>query len=68
VRAPDGREPPPPELVQVFADEFLAHVGTPCPLPRDLPFHKIVDWEPGEQGFRYDPVYADKEPDWTFRP
>jgi NADH:ubiquinone oxidoreductase subunit F (NADH-binding) len=55
-------------LVQVFADEFLAHVGTPCPLPRDLPFHKIVDWEPAEVGFRYDPTYASKQPDWTFGP
>ena len=53
-------------LVQVFADEFLAHVGTPCPLPRDLPFHKIVAWEPTINRFRYDPAYADKQPDWTF--
>ena len=53
-------------VVQVFADEFLAHVGTPCPLPRDLPFHKIVAWEPTINRFRYDPTYADKQPDWTF--
>jgi NADH:ubiquinone oxidoreductase subunit F (NADH-binding) len=53
-------------LVQVFADELLAHIGTPCPLPRDLPFHKIVGWEPTMNRFRYDPAYADKQPDWTF--
>lgn len=53
-------------VVQVFADELLAHVGIPCPLPRDLPFHKIVAWEPTIDRFRYDPTYADKRPDWTF--
>jgi NADH-quinone oxidoreductase subunit F len=53
-------------LVQVFADELLAHIGNPCPLPRDLPFHKIVGWEPTINRFRYDPTYADKQPDWTF--
>ena len=53
-------------VVQVFADELLAHVGIPCPLPRDLPFHKIVAWEPTINRFRYDPTYADKRPDWTF--
>jgi NADH-quinone oxidoreductase subunit F len=53
-------------LVQVFADELLAHVGIPCPLPLNLPFHKIVAWEPTINRFRYDPTYADKQPDWTF--
>jgi NADH-quinone oxidoreductase subunit F len=53
-------------VVQVFADEFLAHVDTSCPLPRELPFHKIVDWEPAINRFRYDLTYADKQPDWTF--
>ncbi|MGH2680714.1 MAG: NADH-ubiquinone oxidoreductase-F iron-sulfur binding region domain-containing protein [Actinomycetota bacterium] len=53
-------------LVQVFADEFHAHVGTSCPLPRDLPFHKIVDWDPTTNRFRYDLTYAAKQPDWTF--
>jgi len=32
-------------LVRAFGDEFGRHVGTPCPLPRELPFHKIVDWD-----------------------
>jgi len=55
-------------VVQVFADEFRAHVGTPCPLPRDLPFHKIVDWNPTMNRFEYDESYAGKRPDWTFAP
>ena len=37
-------------VVQVFADEFRHHVGTPCPLPRDLPFHKIIGWDPTTKG------------------
>jgi NADH-quinone oxidoreductase subunit F len=53
-------------LVQVFADEFRAHLGTSCPLPRDLTFHKIVDWDPTTNRFRYDLTYASKQPDWTF--
>jgi hypothetical protein len=66
VRAPDRREPADPELGAGLADELLAHVGIPCPLPRNLPFHKIVAWEPTINRFRYDPTYADKQPDWTF--
>jgi hypothetical protein len=27
---------------------------------------KIVAWEPTINRFRYDPTYADKQPDWTF--
>jgi len=52
--------------VQVFADEFRAHLGTSCLLPRDLTFHKIVDWDPTTNRFRYDLTYASKQPDWTF--
>ena len=55
-------------LVQIFADEFLAHAGTSCPLPRDLAFHKIIDWDPTSNRFLYDPTYASKQPDWTFAP
>lgn len=53
-------------VVQVFADEFRAHVGSTCPLPRDLPFHKIVDWDPTMNRFEYDHSYRSKRPDWTF--
>jgi NADH-quinone oxidoreductase subunit F len=52
-------------VLQVFADEFRAHLGVPCPLPRDLPFHKIVEWDRAADRFVYDSSYADKQPDWT---
>jgi NADH-quinone oxidoreductase subunit F len=55
-------------LVQVFTDEFLAHGRASCPLPRDLTFHKIVDWDPVTNSFQYDLAYARKQPDWTFAP
>ncbi len=53
-------------LVQVFDDEFRSHVGGGCPLPRELPFHKIVDWDPAAGRFLYDEAYASKRSDWTF--
>ena len=28
-----------------FGEEFASHVGRSCPLPRELPFHKLVDWD-----------------------
>jgi NADH-quinone oxidoreductase subunit F len=52
-------------LVQVFDDEFRQHVGRPCPLPRELPFHKIVDRDASGR-FVYDEDYVHKQPDWTF--
>ncbi|HYY79432.1 MAG TPA: NADH-ubiquinone oxidoreductase-F iron-sulfur binding region domain-containing protein [Actinomycetes bacterium] len=55
-------------LVQLFGDEFAGHVGRPCPLPRELPFHKIVDWDAEAGRFAYDLAYADKQPDWTDGP
>ncbi|HEX9300679.1 MAG TPA: NADH-ubiquinone oxidoreductase-F iron-sulfur binding region domain-containing protein, partial [Actinomycetota bacterium] len=51
-------------LVQVFDDEFRRHVGTPCPLPRELRFHKIVDRDDSGR-FVYDADYVNKQPDWT---
>jgi NADH:ubiquinone oxidoreductase subunit F (NADH-binding) len=53
-------------LVQVFAEEFRAHVGRACPLPRELTFHKIVDWDQPAARFAYDLDYTSKRPDWTF--
>jgi NADH-quinone oxidoreductase subunit F len=53
-------------LVQVFADEFRNHIGAGCPLPRDLVFHKIVDWDAEAGRFVYDADYGAKQPDWTF--
>jgi NADH-quinone oxidoreductase subunit F len=53
-------------LVQVFGEEFRSHVGGGCPLPRELAFHKIVDWDPVAGRFLYDETYASKRSDWTF--
>jgi hypothetical protein len=50
----------------VFADEFRSHIGAGCPLPRDLVFHKIVDWDAEAGRFLYDADYGTKQPDWTF--
>ena len=52
-------------VVQVFADEFRAHLGSACPRPRDLVFHKIAGWDPAARAFRYDAAYAHRQPDWT---
>jgi NADH:ubiquinone oxidoreductase subunit F (NADH-binding) len=53
-------------LVQVFANEFRGHVGRACPLPRELVFHKIVDWDAANERFVYDESYERKRPDWTY--
>jgi NADH-quinone oxidoreductase subunit F len=53
-------------LVQVFAEEFRSHVGASCALPRELTFHKIVDWDADADRFVYDSGYQNKQPDWTF--
>jgi NADH:ubiquinone oxidoreductase subunit F (NADH-binding) len=52
-------------LIQAFGDEFRRHIGRSCPLPRELPFHKIVDWDAAAGRFAYDLAYPDKQPDWT---
>jgi len=53
-------------LVQVFAKEFHGHIGRVCPLPRELKFHKIIDWDSATQRFVYDESYEWKQPDWTY--
>jgi NADH-quinone oxidoreductase subunit F len=40
-----------------FAEEFEAHLGRPCPTPRDLPVPKIVDYDEETGEFRYDERY-----------
>jgi hypothetical protein len=50
---------------QGFQAEFGSHVGRSCPLPRELPFHKLIDWDATTGRFAYDLAYADKQPDWT---
>jgi hypothetical protein len=53
-------------VAQVFAEEFRSHVGGACPLPRELAFHLISDWDAEAGRFRYDDEYANKRSDWTF--
>ena len=53
-------------LVQVFAQEFRGHIGHVCPLPRELMFHKIIDWDAATERFVYDESYEWKQPDWTY--
>ncbi len=53
-------------LLQAFGDEFRSHIGRSCPLPRELPFHKIVDWDATAGRFAYDLAYAQRQPDWTY--
>ena len=53
-------------VAQVFAEEFRSHVGGACPLPRELAFHLISDWDAEAGRFRYDDAYANKRSDWTF--
>jgi NADH-quinone oxidoreductase subunit F len=53
-------------LVQVFAEEFRSHVDGACPRPRELAFHKIVDWDAVAGKFLYDGAYASKQSDWTY--
>jgi hypothetical protein len=52
-------------LVQAFGEEVASHIGSSCPLPRELPFHKLLDWDATAGRFAYDLAYADWQPDWT---
>jgi NADH-quinone oxidoreductase subunit F len=52
-------------VVQIFGEEFVRHVGSPCPLPRELPFHKIEDLDQEAGRFIYDEEYTNRRPDWT---
>ena len=53
-------------LVQGFRAEFASHVGRSCPLPRELPLHKLLDWDATAGRFTYDLAYANKQPDWIY--
>jgi NADH:ubiquinone oxidoreductase subunit F (NADH-binding) len=53
-------------LFQTFGEEFAAHVGRTCPLPRDLILPKIVSLDEGAGRFVYDERYPLKQPDWTY--
>jgi hypothetical protein len=52
--------------LDAFRDEFEAHLGRPCPLPRDLPVPKIADYDERSGVFTYDERYHLKRPDWTY--
>ncbi|HEV7897461.1 MAG TPA: NADH-ubiquinone oxidoreductase-F iron-sulfur binding region domain-containing protein [Planosporangium sp.] len=52
--------------VEQFPGEFEAHLGRACPLPRDLPVPKFVDFDEEAGRFSYDERYQLKQPDWTF--
>ena len=49
----------------MFGDDFRSHSGGACPFPRELVFHKIVDWDGTTERFLYDEAYASRQPDWT---
>jgi NADH-quinone oxidoreductase subunit F len=40
-------------VLDSFADEFEAHLGRPCPRPRDLPIPKLVDFDELAGRFSY---------------
>jgi NADH-quinone oxidoreductase subunit F len=65
-RGPTGESLLMQSLVQGFGEEFASHVGRSCPLPRELPFHELVDWDATAGRFAYDLAYAGKQPDWTY--
>jgi hypothetical protein len=37
-----------------FGDEFEAHIGRPCPKPRDLPVPRLVDFDESTMRFTYE--------------
>jgi hypothetical protein len=45
-------------LMQQFRDEFVEHVGRPCPSPRRIVFPKIVDLDESSGRFVYDEAYG----------
>jgi NADH:ubiquinone oxidoreductase subunit F (NADH-binding) len=49
-----------------FPDEFRARLGRACPLPRDLPVPKFVDFDEESGTFGYGEHYRLKQPDWSF--
>jgi NADH-quinone oxidoreductase subunit F len=54
--------------VRAFDAEFRAHLGQPCPRPRELPFPKFVDYDPYTARFTYDTRYRLKRSDWSYEP
>ncbi|HEX4702412.1 MAG TPA: SLBB domain-containing protein [Pseudonocardiaceae bacterium] len=50
-------------VLDSFGHEFTAHLGRPCPLPRDLPVPKLTDFDELTNTFTYDKRY---QPDWSY--
>ncbi len=50
----------------MFGSEFAEHFGRGCPLPRELPIPKLVDFDEQQGHFVYDQRYRLKRPDWTY--
>jgi NADH-quinone oxidoreductase subunit F len=45
-------------LMQQFRDEFVEHIGRPCPFARRIVFPKIVDLDESSGRFVYDEAYG----------
>jgi NADH-quinone oxidoreductase subunit F len=53
-------------LVKQFIGEFAAHIESGCPLPREIPLPKLIDFDEANGRFVYDQRYPLKRPDWTY--
>lgn len=53
-------------VLAAFADEITAHLGRKCPLPRELPVPKLVDFDAASHRFCLDERYQFKRADWTY--
>jgi NADH:ubiquinone oxidoreductase subunit F (NADH-binding) len=52
-------------LIELYSDDFIAHLRGGCKLRHDITLPKFVDYVEGE-GFTYDLRQAKKQPDWTY--
>jgi NADH-quinone oxidoreductase subunit F len=52
--------------LEKFADEFTAHLGAPCPDPRDLPTPIIEHINDDTGEVTYHPDYHRKRSDWSY--
>jgi NADH:ubiquinone oxidoreductase subunit F (NADH-binding) len=62
---PTGTERLVLSLIESFSREFAHHVGRECPLPRELVFPKLVDFDEEAGKFLYDRAYESVTPQWT---
>jgi NADH-quinone oxidoreductase subunit F len=52
--------------LQLFDEEFAAHVRLGCRSDRDIPVPKLMDFDEETGTFTYDDRYRLKRPDWTY--